>query len=171
MHLHPPTSTSPTDTFTCQTCKKEFKKADALRRHKHTHASHKPVLVCPRSDCQAYFSTTFNLQHHIRKVHLDLLKYKCSFPDCPRMFAMRVSENEAPKLMVSSWELHVHAAYCSSDAGQRLQIVFYNYGLCVCFLLASFLQESMTRHLLRHDIDSTTLRVSLQSESCYVVVR
>lgn len=87
------------------------------------------------------------------------------------MFAMRVSENEAPKLMFSSWELHVSAAYCSSDAGQRLQIVFYNYGLCVCFLLASFLQESMTRHLLRHDIDSTTLRVSLQSESCYVVVR
>lgn len=95
----PSTPLSPTATFTCQTCKKEFKKADALRRHKHTHASHKPVLVCPRSDCQAYFSTTFNLQHHIRKVHLDLLKYKCSFPDCPRMFAMRVSET--PKSTVS----------------------------------------------------------------------
>lgn len=77
-------------TFTCQVCKKEFKKVDSLRRHKRIHASHKPVLVCPRVDCQAYFSTTFNLQHHIRKVHLDLLKYKCSFPDCPRMFAMRV---------------------------------------------------------------------------------
>ncbi|XP_074553017.1 P43 5S RNA-binding protein-like [Halichoeres trimaculatus] len=77
--------------FTCQACKKEFKKADALRRHKRIHASHKPVLVCPRDDCQAYFSTTFNLQHHIRKVHLNLLKYKCSFPDCPRMFAMRDS--------------------------------------------------------------------------------
>lgn len=94
-------------TFACQTCKKEFKKADALRRHKRTHASHKPVLVCPRSECQAYFSTTFNLQHHIRKVHLDLLKYKCAFPDCPRTFAMR---------------------------------------------------ESMTRHLLRHDANSATLR-------------
>lgn len=78
-------------TFTCQVCKKMFKKVDALRRHKRIHASHKPVLVCPREDCQAYFSTTFNLQHHIRKVHLDLLKYKCSYPDCPRMFAMRVS--------------------------------------------------------------------------------
>lgn len=78
-------------TFTCQTCKKEFKKVDALRKHKRIHASHKPVLVCPRDDCQAYFSTTFNLQHHIRKVHLELLKYKCSFPDCPRMFAMRES--------------------------------------------------------------------------------
>ncbi|XP_028455518.1 P43 5S RNA-binding protein-like isoform X2 [Perca flavescens] len=78
-------------TFTCQVCKKVFKKADALRRHKRIHASHKPVLVCPRDNCQAYFSTTFNLQHHIRKVHLELLKYRCSFPDCPRMFAMRES--------------------------------------------------------------------------------
>lgn len=77
-------------TFSCQVCKKVFKKTDALRRHKRIHASHKPVLVCPRDNCQAYFSTTFNLQHHIRKVHLELLKYKCSFPDCPRMFAMRV---------------------------------------------------------------------------------
>ncbi|TNN85973.1 P43 5S RNA-binding protein [Liparis tanakae] len=70
-------------------CKKVFQKATALRRHKRIHASHKPVLVCPRDDCQAYFSTTFNLQHHIRKVHLELLKYSCSFPDCPRVFAMR----------------------------------------------------------------------------------
>ncbi|XP_029363869.1 P43 5S RNA-binding protein-like [Echeneis naucrates] len=79
--------------ISCQLCKKVFKKADALRKHKRVHASHKPVLVCPRDDCQAYFSTTFNLQHHIRKVHLNLLKYKCSFPDCPRMFAMRESMN------------------------------------------------------------------------------
>ncbi|XP_036945603.1 P43 5S RNA-binding protein [Acanthopagrus latus] len=77
--------------FTCQVCKKAFSKADTLRRHKRIHSSHKPVLVCPREDCQAYFSTTFNLQHHIRKVHLELFKYKCSFPDCPRMFAMRES--------------------------------------------------------------------------------
>ncbi|KAM4716488.1 P43 5S RNA-binding protein-like [Anableps anableps] len=77
--------------FTCSVCKKVFKKAGILRRHKRIHASHKPVLVCPRDNCQAYFSTTFNLEHHIRKVHLQLLKYKCSFPDCPRMFAMRES--------------------------------------------------------------------------------
>ncbi|XP_061557082.1 P43 5S RNA-binding protein-like [Phycodurus eques] len=77
--------------FTCQTCKKVFKRTNTLRRHKRVHASHKPVLVCPRDSCQAYFSTTFNLQHHIRKVHLELLKYKCSFPDCPRTFAMRES--------------------------------------------------------------------------------
>uniref|UniRef100_A0A672F1P1 Si:dkey-208k4.2 n=1 Tax=Salarias fasciatus TaxID=181472 RepID=A0A672F1P1_SALFA len=78
-------------TFECQVCKKPFKKRKALRRHKRIHAIHKPVLVCPREECQAYFSTTFNLQHHIRKVHLQLLKYKCSFPDCPRTFAMRES--------------------------------------------------------------------------------
>ncbi|XP_068193721.1 P43 5S RNA-binding protein-like [Antennarius striatus] len=78
-------------TFTCDACKKTLKHSDGLRRHKRIHASHKPVLVCPRDGCQAYFSTTFNLQHHIRKAHLELLKYKCSFPDCPRMFAMRES--------------------------------------------------------------------------------
>ncbi|KAI9539597.1 hypothetical protein NQZ68_005679 [Dissostichus eleginoides] len=94
-------------TFICQVCKKELKKAEALRKHKLIHASHKPVLVCPKEACQAYFSTTFNLQHHIRKVHLKLLKYRCSFPDCPRTFAMR---------------------------------------------------ESVTRHLLRHDPDATTLK-------------
>lgn len=80
-------------TFTCKECKKEFKKANGLRRHKRSHASHKPVLVCPREDCQAFFSTTFNLEHHIRKVHLQLLKYKCSYPDCTRSFAMRESMN------------------------------------------------------------------------------
>ncbi|XP_012727492.2 P43 5S RNA-binding protein [Fundulus heteroclitus] len=78
-------------THTCSVCKKVFKKARALQRHKRTHASHKPVLLCPRDNCQAYFSTTFNMEHHIRKVHLKLLKYKCFFPDCPRMFAMRES--------------------------------------------------------------------------------
>ncbi|KAM9784052.1 P43 5S RNA-binding protein-like isoform 2-T2 [Syngnathus typhle] len=78
-------------TFICQVCKKEFKQANSLRHHKRVHATHKPVLVCPRDNCDAFFSTTFNLQHHIRKVHLKLLKYKCSFPDCPRTFAMRES--------------------------------------------------------------------------------
>ncbi|CAL1587987.1 unnamed protein product [Knipowitschia caucasica] len=80
-------------TFTCKECNKEFKKSDGLRRHKPLHASHKPVLVCPRQDCKLYFSTTFNLQHHIRKVHLKLEKYHCSFPECTRTFAMRESMN------------------------------------------------------------------------------
>uniref|UniRef100_A0A3B3ZDX7 C2H2-type domain-containing protein n=1 Tax=Periophthalmus magnuspinnatus TaxID=409849 RepID=A0A3B3ZDX7_9GOBI len=83
----------PAATFPCKLCKKEFKKQDALRRHKRLHASHKPVLVCPRPDCKLYFSTTFNLQHHIRKVHLQLNKYTCSYPECTRTFAMRESMN------------------------------------------------------------------------------
>lgn len=83
---------------------------DALRRHKRIHASHKPVLVCPRNDCQAYFSTTFNLQHHIRKVHLDLLKYKCSFPDCPRMFAMRVSD-QSPRDIIATTLSHTSVPF------------------------------------------------------------
>ncbi|KAJ0058320.1 hypothetical protein NL108_013195, partial [Boleophthalmus pectinirostris] len=104
-------------TFPCKQCKKEFKNSDALRRHKRLHASHKPVLVCPRPDCKVYFSTTFNLQHHIRKVHLQLNKYKCSFPECTRTFAMRVKSMK--NLLVCNITCHQQRRRRSKKSWQK----------------------------------------------------
>ncbi|XP_048857040.1 P43 5S RNA-binding protein-like [Brienomyrus brachyistius] len=79
-------------TFSCKKCEKTFGKRSALRRHARCHAK-KPVLLCPSDDCHASFSTPFNLEHHIRKVHLKLLKFTCYYPDCHRAFAMQESLN------------------------------------------------------------------------------
>ncbi|XP_039596364.1 P43 5S RNA-binding protein [Polypterus senegalus] len=77
--------------YRCQQCQKTFKKCATLRNHKRSHALQKPVLLCPIKDCKIYFTTTFNLQHHIRKEHLQLFKYSCYYPDCAKVFAMRES--------------------------------------------------------------------------------
>ncbi|XP_017116401.2 zinc finger protein weckle, partial [Drosophila elegans] len=65
--------------FDCEVCKKCFKSANRLKRHKDTHDPHK--YICPECGMQLNSRTTLN-RH--RLVHTDQMQHKCDY--CGREF-------------------------------------------------------------------------------------
>ncbi|KAG2460535.1 P43 protein, partial [Polypterus senegalus] len=64
---------------------------------------------CDHEGCGATFTREWRLlehrtahtgEHHIRKEHLQLFKYSCYYPDCAKVFAMRVKQKRPDK----SWQ-------------------------------------------------------------------
>ncbi|KAL6540719.1 hypothetical protein OROMI_024602 [Orobanche minor] len=74
----------------CDKCgKKQLKKN--LKRHTRMHEEevYPNRIKCSVEECSLTFSTTSNLNQHIKAVHLELKPFTCSFPRCHMKFAFK----------------------------------------------------------------------------------
>jgi len=69
--------------YICQTCKKEYKRPDALRNHMQTH-NQNTIYSCTESGCNAQFRQINALQCHLLKHNSK--RFVCDFEGCQKSF-------------------------------------------------------------------------------------